>query len=261
MSYSRKFSVSPQSVSSLSWRAFNTMEIEEKDAPPRQIATAAEATATAQSPPARSDGDPVDSAPRALQDTTGNELSLRAVESVDVRVRHLSASVDTPPPLSERFNATFARGDKRPSERPTSKCILDDISANMQCGSLTAIIGGSGSGKTSMLNVMAGRMRGRRLKLSGRTTFNNQEDFGSVRSAYVMQQDVLIPTLTVRETLRYAADLRLPPSVSAEERRKVVDEVIIELGLKEAADTRIGNDTHKGCSGGEKRRASIGVQV
>ena len=45
------------------------------------------------------------------------------------------------------------------------------------------------------------------------------------------------------------------------ERKKVVEEVILELGLKECADTRIGNNIHKGCSGGEKRRTSIGVQL
>ena len=76
-----------------------------------------------------------------------------------------------------------------------------------------------------------------------------------------MQQDVLLPTLTVRETLQYAADLRLPPPSTEGERRAAVDSVIMELGLKECAETRIGNGTHKGCSGGEKRRTSIGVQM
>jgi ABC-type multidrug transport system ATPase subunit len=131
----------------------------------------------------------------------------------------------------------------------------------MQSGTLTAIIGGSGSGKTSLLNQMSGRMHGNRLSVSGRTLFNGNEDASGVRSAYVIQQDILIPTLTIRETLMYAADLRLPASVSKEERRQLVEEVILELGLKEAADTRIGNHEHRGCSGGEKRRTSIGIQV
>ncbi|KAH7010727.1 P-loop containing nucleoside triphosphate hydrolase protein [Macrophomina phaseolina] len=133
----------------------------------------------------------------------------------------------------------------------------------MPSGSLTAIIGGSGSGKTTLLNVMANRMHGRRLNIEGDTLFNGHRVRGDLSgiSAYVMQTDVLQPTLTVRETLQYAADLRLPSSVSREERRRVVDEVILELGLKEAANTRIGNSVHKGCSGGEKRRTSIGVQL
>ncbi|KAG9230040.1 P-loop containing nucleoside triphosphate hydrolase protein [Amylocarpus encephaloides] len=131
----------------------------------------------------------------------------------------------------------------------------------MQAGTLSAIIGGSGSGKTTMLNTMAERMTSGRLSFEGSTTFNGTTGIKNVRSAYVMQQDVLLPTLTVRETLRYSADLRLPPPTTEEQRRKVVQEVILELGLKECADTRIGDNSHKGCSGGEKRRTSIGVQL
>lgn len=189
-----------------------------------------------------------------------NDISLRAVEPVDVRVRHLSVSVDTSPTKLETLAAALTGKRKKGSQQHV-KTILDDVSAEMPSGTLTAIIGGSGSGKTSMLNVMSRRMHGRRLDISGTTSFNGHGSVSAIRSAYVMQEDVLLPTLTIRETLRYSADLRLPSSVSKEERRRVVEEVILELGLKEAADTRIGNSAHKGCSGGEKRRTSIGVQV
>ncbi|KAH7118947.1 P-loop containing nucleoside triphosphate hydrolase protein [Dendryphion nanum] len=108
---------------------------------------------------------------------------------------------------------------------------------------------------------MSGRMHGNRLSVSGRTLFNGSEDASNIRSAYVIQQDILLPTLTVRETLTYAAELRLPSSVPREERKQLVEEVIMELSLKEAADTRIGNHEHRGCSGGEKRRTSVGVQL
>ena len=136
----------------------------------------------------------------------------------------------------------------------------------MPPGSLTAIIGGSGSGKTSLLNVMAGRMEGGtaakgRLKISGSITFNEVPSIRRIQTAYVMQQDILTPTLTVRETLQYSADLRLPPPLTTSERMAIVEQVLLELGLKECADTRIGNNAHKGCSGGEKRRTSIGVQM
>lgn len=112
-----------------------------------------------------------------------------------------------------------------------------------------------------MLNVMAHRMSGGNLIITGQTTYNGEPSLNQIRHAYVMQQDVLIPTLTVRETLLYSAELRLPSSTTAEERVKVVEEVILQLGLKECADTRIGDNEHKGCSGGEKRRTSIGVQL
>jgi ABC-type multidrug transport system ATPase subunit len=111
-----------------------------------------------------------------------------------------------------------------------------------------------------MLNVLSHRMSGRKLQISGTTSYNGYEQLASIRSAYVMQEDILIPTLTVRETLQYSADLRLPDSTSAE-RHQVVEDVILELGLKDCANTRIGNHEHKGCSGGEKRRTSIGVQL
>jgi ABC-type multidrug transport system ATPase subunit len=76
-----------------------------------------------------------------------------------------------------------------------------------------------------------------------------------------MQKDVLLPTLTVCETLQYAADLRLPPPTTGKERKSLVEEVIMEFGLKNCADTKIGNNEHRSCSGGEKRRTSIGVQL
>jgi ABC-type multidrug transport system ATPase subunit len=111
-----------------------------------------------------------------------------------------------------------------------------------------------------MLNVMARRMRGQNLNIAGVTTFNGAP-ISSVRYAYVMQQDVLLPTLTVRETLKYSAELRLSSGTTRAEREKVVEEVILQLGLKECAETLIGDGAHKGCSGGEKRRVSIGVQL
>ncbi|KAL2063924.1 hypothetical protein VTL71DRAFT_4418 [Oculimacula yallundae] len=193
--------------------------------------------------------------------THSNQISLRDVEPVDLEVRDLKVTVDLSPSAFsiERYLPRTRKQDG--GEAPTSKQILHSVSASMPAGSLTAIIGGSGSGKTTMLNTMAERLTSARLTFDGRTTFNGMGGVNSVRSAYVMQQDVLLPTLTVRETLRYSADLRLPPPTSEEERRKIVEEVILELGLKDCADTRIGNHQHKGCSGGEKRRTSIGVQL
>jgi ABC-type multidrug transport system ATPase subunit len=65
-----------------------------------------------------------------------------------------------------------------------------------------------------------------------------------------MQSDCLIPTLTVRETLQYSAELRLRDALNRKEREKIVEETILELSLKECASTRIGTSIAKGCSGG-----------
>ncbi|KAJ5156010.1 hypothetical protein N7492_008813 [Penicillium capsulatum] len=194
----------------------------------------------------------------SLQDA-GYNLSLRAVNPVDVKVNKLSLDIDVMPPLWESPSQIWRRirGQKM---KGTTKTVLDSVDASMPSGSLTAIIGSSGSGKTSLLNLMAGRMSLSRAAVSGETTFNGNT-VNSVRNAYVMQEDVLIPTLTVRETLQYSADLRLPPPATKEERYAIVEQVILELGLKECAETRIGTTAHKGCSGGEKRRTSIGMQL
>ncbi|KAM0194176.1 hypothetical protein ACHAPI_007202 [Fusarium lateritium] len=190
----------------------------------------------------------------------GGNLSLDDVQAVHVQLHELAVSVDTAPSwlapstYGDLFSSKF-------STSPKMKPLLHSVNADLQPGTLTAIIGGSGSGKTTLLNTVAERVLSSRLSQQGIATFNGKVGVHSVRHAYVMQQDILLPTLTVRETLRYSADLRLPPSTTAEERHKVVEEVILELGLKECADTRIGNSQHHGCSGGEKRRTSIGVQL
>lgn len=189
-------------------------------------------------------------------------LSLHSVQPVNVEVEDLVVRVDTIPHIWQSSPSVLWDRVRGTIKRDSSlKTVLNGVTATMPSGSLTAIIGGSGSGKTSLLNVMAGRMNTGRVKNSGSVTFNGSEDIRTIRSAYVMQQDVLIPTLSVRETLQYSADLRLPPPTTQIERQNVVDNVILELGLKECADTRIGTTTHKGCSGGEKRRTSIGVQM
>lgn len=199
-------------------------------------------------------------AEHALATTQSTRISLSEVDPVNVQIRDLSVTVDVSPSV---WSLSSLRPKRRRHGDPASdpKRIFHSASASMPAGSLTAIIGGSGSGKTTMLNTMSERIASGRMRVGGRTLFNGMEGVSSIRSAYVMQQDILLPTLTVRETLRYSADLRLPPPTTEADRRRVVEEVILELGLKECADTRIGNHQHKGCSGGEKRRVSIGVQL
>jgi ABC-type multidrug transport system ATPase subunit len=220
------------------------------------IAPVTEAPDHFTSPQPRKSSQIMNSDTPGLEEDT-NQISLREVAPVDVNVQHLSVVVETGP---AGFAALLPFG-KSKKQSPSTKTILNDVTARMPSGSLTAIIGASGSGKTSMLNVMSQRLSSSRLKQTGDTFFNGSPRLSSVRSAYVMQQDVLLPTLTVRETLQYSADLRIPPPTTAEERRLIVEEIILELGLKECADTRIGNSEYRGCSGGEKRRTSLGVQL
>ncbi|KAJ4317288.1 hypothetical protein N0V84_007424 [Fusarium piperis] len=178
------------------------------------------------------------------------------VEPINVQVRHLGVEL-----AAESFwSGPVRRITSRPSRLPPRE-ILRDIAADFQPGSLTAIIGASGSGKTTLLDALSDRLTSQTRINQGTATFNGNPSIYDVRHAYVTQKDVLLPALTVRETLRYAAGLRLPSSVTARERCELVQDVINELGLQKCANTRIGNSQKRGCSGGERRRVSIGAQL
>lgn len=75
------------------------------------------------------------------------------------------------------------------------------------------------------------------------------------------QEDVLMGTLTVRETIKYSAYLRLPTTMSKEEVDGIIDGTINEMGLQDCSDRLIGNWHLRGISGGEKKRLSIALEI
>uniref|UniRef100_A0A8C1LMT1 ABC transporter domain-containing protein n=1 Tax=Cyprinus carpio TaxID=7962 RepID=A0A8C1LMT1_CYPCA len=124
-------------------------------------------------------------------------------------------------------------------------------------------MGPTGSGKTSLLDVIAGRKDPRGLK-SGQVLVDNTIVTSDLRlcSAYVVQNDILMGTLTVRENLAFSANLRLSrKEYSSADKQMRVDSVIQELGLNDCADTKIGTMFLRGVSGGEKKRCSIGMEL
>uniref|UniRef100_H0UTE5 ATP-binding cassette sub-family G member 8 n=1 Tax=Cavia porcellus TaxID=10141 RepID=H0UTE5_CAVPO len=140
---------------------------------------------------------------------------------------------------------------------------IQNLSFRVQSGQMLAIIGSSGCGRASLLDVITGRDTGGKMR-AGQIWINGQPSTPRlVRKcvAHVRQHDQLLPHLTVRETLAFIAQLRLPRSFSQAQRDKRVEEVIAELRLRQCADTRVGNAYVRGVSGGERRRVSIGVQL
>ncbi|KAK0199972.1 P-loop containing nucleoside triphosphate hydrolase protein [Desarmillaria ectypa] len=192
-----------------------------------------------------------------LADIHEERLSFSAVAPVDVSVRKLT--VQAYPSSAKRWFKHFSLKDE---ESLKSQTILNSIDSDFPRSSLTGIIGSSGSGKTTFLNILSRRMKGKNLWIRGQLLYNDSPSLSSVTYAYVTQTDIFLPTLTVRETLLYAADLRLPNSMGHEKRKSLVEEIILELGLKECADILVGDGlARKGCSGGERRRLSLGVQL
>ncbi|PIK50784.1 ATP-binding cassette transporter subfamily G member 2a [Apostichopus japonicus] len=126
---------------------------------------------------------------------------------------------------------------------------------------MNAILGPTGGGKTSLLDVLAARKNPEGL--SGTVLVNGKEQPRNFRlaSGYVVQDDVIMGTLTVRENLEFSASLRLPMSVSKEEKSKRVNDIIEELGLTKCAETKIGTQFIRGVSGGERKRTNIGMEL
>ncbi|XP_047060613.1 ABC transporter G family member 6-like [Lolium rigidum] len=145
---------------------------------------------------------------------------------------------------------------------PRTKALLDCVSGEAREGEILAVMGASGSGKSTLIDALANRIS--RDALKGAVTLNGEPLTGNIlksMSAYVMQDDLLFPMLTVTETLSFAADFRLPRSLSAAKKRSRVQALIDQLGLRAAADTIIGDEGHRGVSGGERRRVSIGTDI
>ncbi|KAM5292598.1 ATP-binding cassette sub-family G member 8 isoform 2-T2 [Ctenodactylus gundi] len=145
----------------------------------------------------------------------------------------------------------------------SSELGIQNLSFRVHSGQMLAIIGSAGCGRASLLDIITGRDHGGKMK-SGGIWINGQPSTPQlVRKcvAHVRQHDQLLPHLTVRETLAFVAQMRLPRTFSQAQRDKRVEDVIAELRLRQCADTRVGNDYVRGVSGGERRRVSIAVQL
>lgn len=178
-------------------------------------------------------------------------------------------------PASLHFsNLTYTLGDRT---------ILDSISGCVRPGQVMAIMGASGAGKSTFLDILA-RKRKRGI-VSGTTLVNGREvqdeDFKSVMG-FVDQEDTLMSTLTVYETVLYSALLRLPRDMSLEAKKFRTLETMNELGILGIKDSRIGSSGRlsfhvikilklclvlmkclgkRSISGGEKRRVSIACEL
>lgn len=137
------------------------------------------------------------------------------------------------------------------------KRLLTNISLTARPGTLTAIIGGSGAGKTTLSRLIAGYTK----PTAGSVTFeghNIHTEYASLRSriGMVPQDDVVHRQLTVNQALGYAAELRLPPDSTKADRDRAVAQVLEELELTKHADTRVDK-----LSGGQRKRASVALEL
>ncbi|GLV37365.1 uncharacterized protein CBL_10668 [Carabus blaptoides fortunei] len=139
------------------------------------------------------------------------------------------------------------------------KEILHGVSGLFKSGELSVIMGPSGAGKSTLLNILAGYTTigtSGTVHINGRIRDNNKPHQFRRLSAYIQQEDMLRPKLTVRETMTIAAHLKLGFNVTTAYKREQVIRVLKMLGLEHTQTTMTGR-----LSGGQRKRLAIALEL
>lgn len=140
--------------------------------------------------------------------------------------------------------------------------LLNDITGAFRPGVLTALMGISGAGKTTLMDVLSGRKTGGYIEgdihISGFPKV--QETFARV-SGYCEQNDIHSPQITVRESVVFSAYLRLSPEIDTKRKQMFVDEVMELVELDSLRDTLVGLPGVSGLSTEQRKRLTIAVEL
>ncbi|VAI90465.1 unnamed protein product [Triticum turgidum subsp. durum] len=140
--------------------------------------------------------------------------------------------------------------------------LLKGVSGSFKPGVLTALMGVSGAGKTTLMDVLAGRKTGGYIEgdisISGYP--KKQETFARI-SGYCEQNDIHSPNVTVYESLVYSAWLRLPSDVESETRKMFIEQVMELVELNSLRDALVGLPGVNGLSTEQRKRLTIAVEL
>ncbi|XP_027181577.1 pleiotropic drug resistance protein 1-like isoform X1 [Coffea eugenioides] len=140
--------------------------------------------------------------------------------------------------------------------------LLKGVSGAFRPGVLTALMGVSGAGKTTLMDVLAGRKTGGyidgRISISGYP--KKQETFARI-AGYCEQTDIHSPHVTVYESLQYSAWLRLPPEVDAATRKMFIEEVMELVELNPLREALVGLPGVNGLSTEQRKRLTVAVEL
>ncbi|KDP46501.1 hypothetical protein JCGZ_08473 [Jatropha curcas] len=140
--------------------------------------------------------------------------------------------------------------------------LLSNVSGVFSPGVLTALVGSSGAGKTTLMDVLAGRKTGGyiegSIKISG--YIKEQRTFARV-SGYVEQNDIHSPQVTIEESLWFSSSLRLPKEVTRQQRHDFVEEVMRLVELDTLRQALVGLPGTTGLSTEQRKRLTIAVEL
>lgn len=140
-----------------------------------------------------------------------------------------------------------------------TKTILQPLSCTFSSQHLTAVMGGSGAGKTTLISAILNQVP----LASGSIRVNGRFEIAQLQNyiGYVAQANIMNSMCTVRDVLLHSARMRLPASMSDAEKVAVVDNALDVLGLTHIQHSIIGDEHARGISGGQKKRVSIGMEL
>jgi ABC-type multidrug transport system ATPase subunit len=145
-------------------------------------------------------------------------------------------------------------------ETKRGKKILQEVTGTMPRGSMWGVMGGSGAGKSTFLNVLMGKAShtGGAVKINGWP-----KDMNKYKKliGYVPQDDIVFPELTVRENILHSARCRLPASWRDKEIQDHVDSLLACLQLTHVKHMRVGDPVKPVISGGQRKRVNIGIEL
>ncbi|TQD75125.1 hypothetical protein C1H46_039353 [Malus baccata] len=205
------------------------------------------------------DNDDAENKSKRLSNPEGTDMQVRnqakkgmvlPFEPLSLAFNHMNYYVDMPPEM------------KSQGIEESRLQLLRDVSGAFRPGVLTALVGVSGAGKTTLMDVLAGRKTGGYIE--GSITISgypkNQATFARV-SGYCEQNDIHSPYVTVYESLVYSAWLRLPKDVTKDKRKMFVDEVVDLVELNPLRDALVGLPGVNGLSTEQRKRLTIAVEL
>ncbi|KAJ4917906.1 ABC transporter G family member 24 [Raphanus sativus] len=164
--------------------------------------------------------------------------------------------------MKKRTSMELSFKDLTLTLKSNGKHLLRCVTGTMKPGRITAVMGPSGAGKTSLLSALAGKAVG--CSLSGLILINGKElSIHSYKKiiGFVPQDDIVHGNLTVEENIWFHAKCRLPAGQSKADKVLVVERVIDSLGLQAVRSSLVGTVEKRGISGGQRKRVNVGLEM